>query len=328
VREKLNVLGILIAISFSLFSFQTFSMEDEFEILDDQYDLSLEKKVKIVPKKKKIKKIRKLKIVNAVKKVPTKSLEDKVIADIEEVRVENKAADSDIKKFIKKHNVKLKDEEIRTIENAPALGAADISPSSNSTGDSLEDAINDTVKTLGGLKIDKEDKKAKADATNPKSAKNGSSAKSSSGFLGEQTLNHMIDQMGKNNPFAKMNKKDISDLVDSKFNFPKAKEVLKICPKCKTFFVDLLSDKEAIPSFLGIIKKKEELKMYGAAVAGLFVLCILINLFAFRKLNFIFKIIARMFVMFVGFLGNFALFYVFFEPEISPGLKIFTKTFL
>jgi hypothetical protein len=121
VREaRLNLL-VSFFICVSLNTSRLLAQDDNIIIKDNRYDLSLEKKV---------------------------------VRDLERVRKSNNASPSDIKKFIEKHDVDLTESEINEIENSEAIAGNITEDASLSDVDELEGAIEDTVKSLGGMKMD------------------------------------------------------------------------------------------------------------------------------------------------------------------------------
>lgn len=137
-------------------------------------------------------------------------------------------------------------------------------------------------------------------------------------------MKKMIMDYIKENPFSKMSKAEVENLILTQVKDKPAEQVIKNFPKAFDAFVAWVRDPKAIPAFLGIVNKPRVAKNYGIAVIVVFVLSFALNLLN-TKGNIFSRIFKKLMIM-LGATGvNFALFYVFFKPEISPTLDVLSR---
>ena len=106
-----------------------------------------------------------------------------------------------------------------------------------------------------------------------------------------------------------------------------AAELFNRYPKLNVVFVQLIKDKDALPRFVSIADDKDKLIKFSGFMILTFALAIIIKLFLKKEGRSILEAISLWFVRFIiitairGFI-----IYTFYAAEISPALKIISKT--
>lgn len=138
----------------------------------------------------------------------------------------------------------------------------------------------------------------------------------------------VVQQMFRESPFQKLSREDARKQIFDRLKDGKFKTYLLKNPKFTDGIVDLLQDKEAIPSLIGIFLKKAELKLYGCLWLALIILTWLFKKIFFNK-NW-----SRGKSILMGFLVNLSstvmslvVFYQIFHKEISPSIRIISRYF-
>lgn len=135
-------------------------------------------------------------------------------------------------------------------------------------------------------------------------------------------LSEFLDE----NPFSKVPESQLRTILQSRFEGTPIGSYLKGDPKRMDFFVELVRDKQALPSFIKIVNRPDKVKKYGIIVICVFVASFIFNLFN-KKGNLFQRLFRKLVVSLAAVTVNIGAFYFIFQDEIQPGLNIFFKYF-
>ncbi|HXH74502.1 MAG TPA: hypothetical protein VNJ08_06030 [Bacteriovoracaceae bacterium] len=103
-------------------------------------------------------------------------------------------------------------------------------------------------------------------------------------------------------------------------------KVFSMFPKLHNMAAGILIDPDAISSLLDIIPRKEDLKFFGWCSLGLFAFGILLrHLLISKKAGFLQRLFFSLSVHAFITLVIFGLFFIMFEKEVSPSLKVVAR---
>ena len=93
-------------------------------------------------------------------------------------------------------------------------------------------------------------------------------------------------------------------------------------PKALEFTAAMFSDKEVVPSMLGLFNRREDLKVYGMIVVVLFISSFVVKkILISRDASRFQKFLTRLLVNISVSIGSFMIFYEMFSDEVGPALK-------
>lgn len=137
-------------------------------------------------------------------------------------------------------------------------------------------------------------------------------------------MKEMISKFLKENPFSRMPRDEVKSMIVLNTQGLPISNIFEKNPKLLDMLIDWIRDPIALPKFMGIVNKPDKVKIYGIIVIALFIISFALNLFN-NKGN-IFKRILKKLCIFIGaFIINIAAFYILFQPNIQPTLKIVFK---
>ena len=126
------------------------------------------------------------------------------------------------------------------------------------------------------------------------------------------------------NPFSNMSRSELRSLVLARLEGQPFGNFLKERPKFLDMFVDILRDRKALPSLIGMINKPEKVKKYGIVL-----ICVIVSVFFLNlmnsKGNIFRRILVKMSIGIAAFAANVISFYVIFKDEVTPTLDIILK---
>lgn len=125
---------------------------------------------------------------------------------------------------------------------------------------------------------------------------------------------------------AKTSDEDTKKVLKEKAKGTFLETIYKRSPKTLSICADILRSKEAIPGLLGIMARKEDLKVYGYIWIGLFIFGMwikgkLVN----PKWNFGKRFKYKSIISLALSLVSFGIFYSYFSEEIAPTFAIVSK---
>ncbi|MCT4641035.1 MAG: hypothetical protein N4A33_01985 [Bacteriovoracaceae bacterium] len=136
-------------------------------------------------------------------------------------------------------------------------------------------------------------------------------------YISKEVKQNLIKHI-KNNPFSSMSEGQLRAIIDSGANHNKiVSSFLSNNPKVYNFLIKWLRDKKAMPSFLMIINRDEDLKVYGIIVIAVLVIGFILNLI--NSKGGLFKRIFNKILIGVGcFSINVTCFVYIFYENIKP----------
>ncbi|MBD65592.1 MAG: hypothetical protein CME62_10315 [Halobacteriovoraceae bacterium] len=143
----------------------------------------------------------------------------------------------------------------------------------------------------------------------------------------DQKQKEMAAKMMRQNPFQNM-KRDmirgsIMKAMDPEKPFGK---FLNENPKIADTVADIAVDKKAIPAFMSILNKPDQMKLFGIIVIIVFITVFFLNLKNSKKSIFK-RFLTKIFLMLSSLLVNLTAFYVIFKKELDPTLDIVFRNF-
>ena len=126
------------------------------------------------------------------------------------------------------------------------------------------------------------------------------------------------------NPFSRMSHEELKSLLLDKLGGQAVGNVLEKNPKFLNMSVDILRDRKALPSVIGLVNKPEKIKTYGIVVVVVFVLVFIFNLMN-SKGNLFKRILMKMSIGLGAFVINISAALYIFSEELSPMLDIIYK---
>lgn len=138
------------------------------------------------------------------------------------------------------------------------------------------------------------------------------------------SMKDVISKFLKSNPLSKLSKEEVRSMILTQAEDKPAAELFKNYPKFLDFMVDWIRDPKALPAFIGIINKTEEMKNFGIAVLIVFILSFILN-FLNRNGNLAKRIFKKILISIGALVINLVLFYLYFKDEIGPTIDIAKK---
>lgn len=199
-----------------------------------------------------------------------------------------------------------------------------VHPAYSQQGD-LEGQFDTTTQDLsnpGGQKLDRIGKDEFSN--DPNKVKNDGLKESFVTKMMSGVMKQAIDNFLKENPFSKMDRKEVKSMIELKTNGLPVAKLFEKHPKLLEILVDWIRDEKALPKIMGIVNKPDEVKTYGFIVTGIFILSFLLNL-ANSKGGLGKRILKKMGIFIGAFIINISAFFFLFKAEVKPTLDIIFK---
>jgi hypothetical protein len=135
----------------------------------------------------------------------------------------------------------------------------------------------------------------------------------------------MIKKLLKTNPMSHMSHKDLKNSLIEKFKGGKLDPVIRKYPKLLDFVVGMIRDPDALASLVTILDKQEKMLTYTYSFVGIFILSILLNIFAFPNAGWFKKIMFKLFITIMVPVANLGIFYFMFKKELAPTIEVAKK---
>lgn len=139
-------------------------------------------------------------------------------------------------------------------------------------------------------------------------------------------LKSMVAEYIKENPFSKMTESEVKTLIDARTNGTVFGKYLQKSPRLYGTILEIVRDKQAIPSFFSIVNKTESLKKFGYCALGIFIFTFIYSTF-FITGGIFKKILKKVGISLLGTIINIGLVYYFFGNELRPSFNIIFKYF-
>lgn len=138
-----------------------------------------------------------------------------------------------------------------------------------------------------------------------------------------------IKEFHENNPFSKMDRKQIEDVIKEKASGTKLGDILSTSPKAMDLLVNIIRDDRALPYMLGILNQRHKMQVYGYVSLVLFIATLLMNMFVRKKKQepFYLRWSRTIFMQAVLSVGLFIFFYILFRRELEPLMMVAVETF-
>jgi len=124
-----------------------------------------------------------------------------------------------------------------------------------------------------------------------------------------------------NNPLVHSSHDEVRKLILDKYEGKPIGNYLANSPKVLDMFVDILRDKKALPSLIGVFSKKDELKLYFYIWLGLLIGSWLFKKYVVKKKSFLKTVTLSLLTSTLSLL----IFYNMFYDELSPTVEIIAK---
>jgi small-conductance mechanosensitive channel len=148
-----------------------------------------------------------------------------------------------------------------------------------------------------------------------------------SDFNLDEMLKGKMDQILKSNPFSYMSKEQVKDFILARTKGSPLGPVLEKSPKLMEFLGSFFTDKEALPSLLNIIKRKQDLVNYSVFTMVCFVVAFFLSMQVGNQDGFAKKVFKKMGVRALPMILGLGLFLFLFKKELAPTLDIVKNTF-
>lgn len=135
-----------------------------------------------------------------------------------------------------------------------------------------------------------------------------------------------LAQMISDNPFSKMSEGELKSFLRSRFEGNALGRTMEKNPRAFSAFVDVLRDKKALPSLLGIVNKPKKVKLFSYIALGIFIAIFIFNLMNSKK-GLLRRIFTKLFIGLFGSVCNLTAFYILFKEELTPTVDIVLKHF-
>lgn len=140
------------------------------------------------------------------------------------------------------------------------------------------------------------------------------------------SMKDILAKFLKTNPFSNLSKEDVKAMLVSQTEGKPLGEAFKKNPKLLDFAVDWIRDPKALPAFMGMANKPEQMKNYGIVVLIVFAISFILN-FLNKSGGLVKRIFKKLLITFGSLIVNLVLFYWFFKEELDPTLEIAKKYF-
>lgn len=220
------------------------------------------------------------------------------------------------------------------------------SPSNETAPTNLEttsapDAVNvedDTVDELTRRRVEEAQAATKAHEASEKLKENVFNGPEELAKLGYQTLDaaalmdekviKVVQKMMDNSPLKGASRKEVVNLMFEKLQGQPGEDFLRNNPRLLYAFADILRDDKAMPAVIGILARRDDLKIYLFIWLSLLITGMLIKRFYFKKQKkwsptkqFLMGTALSLSITVISF----STFYNMFEKELSPAGKIIVQ---
>lgn len=158
-------------------------------------------------------------------------------------------------------------------------------------------------------------------------AKLGYQSLDGAALLDEKVIK-IVQKMMDNSPLKGASRKEVVDLMYEKLQGQPGEQFLKNNPRLLYAFADILRDDKAMPAVIGILARRDDLKIYLVIWLSLLIAGMLIKRFYFKKQKkwsptkqFLMGTALSLSITVVSF----SIFYNMFEKELSPAGKIIVQ---
>ena len=149
--------------------------------------------------------------------------------------------------------------------------------------------------------------------------------------LGHKTVNaktlfdekavKLLKKTLENNPLVHSSPEEVRKLILDKYKGKPVGKFLADSPRILELFVDILRDKKALPSLIGVFSKKEDLKLYMYIWIGILIGTWLFKKYVVKKKSFLKTIMISLLTSAISLL----IFYSMFFDELSPTVEIIAR---
>lgn len=130
-------------------------------------------------------------------------------------------------------------------------------------------------------------------------------------------LKDKIAEVIKSNPFSLMERSDVEKFVLMKMSGTAFGDLLERNERVRNIFVEILVDKKAFPSLLGILAQTDKMKKFSFVFLFVFILSFIFNLRNSNK-GLMKRIMFKFSIMISATTINFFAFYFIFKKELDP----------
>lgn len=146
--------------------------------------------------------------------------------------------------------------------------------------------------------------------------------------LMDEKVIKIVQKMMDNSPLKGASRKEVVNLMLEKLQGQPGEDFLKNNPRLLYVFADILRDDKAMPAVIGILARRDDLKIYLIIWVSLLIAGFVIKRFYFKKQKkwsptkrFVMGVALNLSITVVSF----SIFYNMFEKELSPAGKIIVQ---
>lgn len=137
----------------------------------------------------------------------------------------------------------------------------------------------------------------------------------------------MFKQMLKESKMQDLPPEKVRELIMMKVAGKPMERVFKQYPKLLDIAVAIFKDREALPAFIGIMGKQDQLKFFSACALAFFIFgFVLKRLFVRKDASLLKRLTISMMVQAAITIGTFGFFYYLFEKEVGPVVRVIVAT--